>query len=454
MNNTNKMLLSIVLFANTFIISQSLYKGTAIIIIKTKDTIVVAADSKLSRIGASSIYSNVDTNKTKSRVTKLNENINSTWYKKLNPLLDSTTLIHDSQLIHRNYPTYNPIYYLDSLFKQRDKNILNYIPTVPDSTIFKRISPSLFKNNYLDSLLRYDYKTWSIDSLWDKGHNPIFNYKPLTLDSTIFKTISPFPETNYNLSKGYLWQNNKPVLFKPDTTLLIKSLYDSLTYIKFDINDPTVKNVLDFRPSGFLGREVPTTYCKVRFHENVGYAVAGLILHKKVYSLSDDFNIATLASDACSNLSELLTSLNSFEKDVSNSMIPIWSKINNYDLSKGGYDVQVAFFGFYDDKPFVYRYIFSPSYNFSATKKVEVNRLFTTANKVDSLEIYALGVTSKTSFEFTDKNNITGKKAINYAKTIVQFAIDNYVSVCGPPIDILVVDKLGFHWLAKKEDCD
>lgn len=449
MKKINLNILILLLFVSSFGHAQSFYKGTSIIIIKTRDSIIVAADSKLTKIGASKVINPNNSRSLLERNIVIDSLLYNEYYRlhsNPNSLSDST--LYNNYYYQNNYKdfinpnSHNLLLPLDSLIKLNKKIMDGIYPFYYDSL------------NSIHKINNYDYLNpsntlFNIDSILGNESPFKYQYQPFKIDSSMFLSYPP----NIDIDNNILLNKYK-INLNPDSTLFINPLITDPIYNPINLIDPSKSNLLNNRPSFFWGEEVPPSFCKVRINGNVGYAVAGMILHKDKFTAIEDFNIATLVASACQNISELISILNKFEENLKESIVPIWSEANDFDLSSGSYNIQLAFFGFYDNKPFVYRYEFSPDNNFSHSKKVLIDRSFTTGNKVDSLEVYSLGITSKFKIEFIDKEKINGKSAITIAKNFVQFAIEQYKDICGPPIDILVVDKLGFHWIEKKEKCN
>jgi hypothetical protein len=191
------------------------------------------------------------------------------------------------------------------------------------------------------------------------------------------------------------------------------------------------------------------TACKIRFVGGIGIAIAGL------YTESDShFNAMQLAVAAAETNGSIFDKMQVFEKLVHQPLITAWSNISRQhpEIDIGNLNSQVAFFGFYQDVPFVIREKLFPKRDPLLGLSIDIQRLiYPNSRRVDSLGLIFLAQ-SREILDALEQTPFSADDWVQALNMIIQTAIDRRLDV-GPPIDILIVTHNGKRWVQRKQEC-
>lgn len=184
---------------------------------------------------------------------------------------------------------------------------------------------------------------------------------------------------------------------------------------------------------------------KIRYfkNSNIGYVAAGIIFHEYT-----NYDLHELAKNACDYPGTIFDKTDYFVKNAE----PRFTKFLNFITSSTDSDIrsltlQVAFFTITETVPLVSLVKFLPDTSYRRTKNYEIRIKQTTNDIISDSKIYFLG-----EYKEMHESMAVDSMIINPMKEsirLINIAIENHNNV-GLPIDILMVNSIGFNWIQKK----
>jgi hypothetical protein len=189
--------------------------------------------------------------------------------------------------------------------------------------------------------------------------------------------------------------------------------------------------------------------CKIRVIDDIGIASAGLYAD----SVSG-FSTTDIAIQAASTKGTIFQKFQTLERIIREPLISTWANIHKqYPLQNmNDLSADIAFFGFYQDVPFVLFDMFYPVINSFSVDDVRIVRaIVPKSNMIDSLVIIPIGQYKEIldAIQTTPFSTNPWTHAVN---KMVQIAIDKRTDV-GAPIDLLIITRSGKKWIQKKQEC-
>ena len=174
--------------------------------------------------------------------------------------------------------------------------------------------------------------------------------------------------------------------------------------------------------------------------ENIGYVAAGVVK----YDLTG-YNLHKLAEDACRYQGDIHEKTDYFIENVESKFIEFLDNVSllpNVDFRD--LTMQIAFFNVTNDVPTVVIVKILPDTLYTQTKDYELRIKKTTRETIDVSQVYYLGRYVEMYESLYEESLLIDP--VKEMKRLVSIAIEKHEDV-GPPIDVLMIDKRGFHWI-------
>ena len=233
------------------------------------------------------------------------------------------------------------------------------------------------------------------------------------------------------------------IIFLSCPIFFSQTIYKGTFIVIFKFND-TIFVAADSKAvsQNYKGLRIEeTSLCKIGFLDNIGYAIAGVSM------ASNGFDISVYCRQACRIKGNIFQKAARFREIVESPLRNIWQNSPEPLLPS---ESQVAFFGFYMDKPIMIKQRFIPSRD-----TFIVVTTLPKSSTIDSPDIICLGV-EKALNEFISISNqdFVFGTGIDGASNVVKLAIKAFPDDCGEPINTLICTKNGFQWISKHQPCN
>ena len=191
------------------------------------------------------------------------------------------------------------------------------------------------------------------------------------------------------------------------------------------------------------------TICKIRFFsdENIGFAFAGIINSKTI-----GYDAVSIAVEACRVDGNIFDKFKYFSSKIEYEFIRvlnILSEIKSVTITD--YSVQFAFFGIVDNIPSVSIVKIYPDSTFKDSGTYYIKKKSTNRRNIYISKIYFLG---EHNDMFLNLNKFKVEAPVSSIVELINVGIAKTPESIGGPIDILRVDRNGFQWIQKKNECN
>ena len=192
--------------------------------------------------------------------------------------------------------------------------------------------------------------------------------------------------------------------------------------------------------AGEIGKIDKIDKIRIFEEENIGYAAAGIVK----YDISG-YDLHKIAEDACKHHGDINEKTNYFIKNIEPKFIEALNAFSSsHQVDIRDFTMQTAFFNVTENIPIVTVIKIIPDLSYKETKNYELRIKKAAPEPVNSLQVYYLGrYVEMYKFLYGESLIIDPVKEM---KRLMNIAIESHHDV-GPPIDVLLVDKKGFHWL-------
>jgi hypothetical protein len=174
--------------------------------------------------------------------------------------------------------------------------------------------------------------------------------------------------------------------------------------------------------------------------ENIGYVAAGVVK----YDLTG-YNLHKLAEDACTYHGDIHEKTDYFIEKVESKFIEFLNNVSSVpSIDFRDLTMQIAFFNVTNDVPTVVMVKILPDTIYAETKDYELRIKKTTRETIDVSQVYYLGRYVEMYESLFEESLLIDP--VKEMKRLMNIAIEKHEDV-GPPIDVMLIDKRGFHWI-------